>query len=245
MVILSGTRKLFHILLFTIGITNLVQAQDDPTFRFTGVVFDADSLAPLFPVQYVLNDSMGGINFPDGAFAIRVKRGDRIQFRYVGFRSLDLIVSDTLDHPEYLVGIFMVRDTIFIEEVVIVPRFRSLRHEITTLGTDPDPEILNAKRNLQISAYQGLRNQPNEMDAEMNQAMVQQRYIQKAMDMGLISSDEILPITALLPLAYYMIKKIRETEESLPDITPMDISRIRELYKREGSRMVQDTIPGL
>lgn len=214
----------------------------DTSYQINGVVLDRDSLLPLFPVHVTLNGDPVNITDTQGRFAVGVKQGDTLRFSYVGYKDFQYILSESLVQKEYLAGIFMARDTITIREVVIIPRFVNLRNQMLSMKPENNPEMENAIRNLQISAYQGLVTISNEMDAEMNQDMVQQRYLQKAFDRGLVPTDQTLPITALIPLAYMMIKELRgNTSKPEIHITPLDIEKIKQLYLKQSSRIVPDT----
>ena len=72
-------------------------------------------------------------------------------------------MSDSLQKDDYLVGIFMVRDTIQLAEVLVVPRFLK--------EFKMDPGLINARNNMNQAIYAASR-PVKEMDREMNQKMV-------------------------------------------------------------------------
>lgn len=234
--------------ILTILINNLIifncysQTITEPVFVFTGVVMDKDSLAPLHQAHYFLNNSLGGLTDQEGRFAVNVRSGDRLRFTYVGYRDVIYTVPGELKEDDYLAGIFMSRDTVTLKRVVIVPRIRNLRMEMVTTRPEEDPAMENAIRNVRLSAYLGLVKVPREMDAEMNQDIVQQRYIQRAYDRGLIPSDQYLPITAVIPFTYAVIRALNNPREG-PEIqlNPADVDRIKKLYLQEVERMKADT----
>ena len=91
-----------------------------------------------------------------GRFVIPTLVNDTIVFSYVGYKDVVVIVSDTLERNDYLVAVFMPRDTILLDEVVILPRLGSLKSEITALSARKDIDQVNAVNNLNMAAFTGI-----------------------------------------------------------------------------------------
>jgi len=229
----------------------LLQAQDTTRIPIiiSGVVFDQDSLTPLPNAHYRLDrrNLAGSTNF-QGRFRAIVEPHDTLRFTHVGYKDSYYIISDTLFPGEYLVGIFMDPDTILLEEVVVLPRFRNLRQQIMALEVPPDPALANARRNLEVSTYQGLTGEGIPWDAEMSQQIQSFRMQQAAMNLGMISPNQMVGINfiAVIP---YLLFKLGTQEDHGHDkeifIAPEEYNFLLEQYRQslyQGRTTKKDTI---
>lgn len=138
------------------------QNTDDRNIFVTGVICDRDSVRPLPDAIYRLGREVRGVD-KQGRFSVHVKVGDTLYFSHIGFEPVKVIVSDSLQTDDYLLGIFMVRDTIQLAEVLVLPRFLK--------EFKMDPGLVNARNNMNQAIYAASR-PVKEMDREMNQKMV-------------------------------------------------------------------------
>ncbi len=83
---------------------------------------EGDSLFSLPFAKYKVNDKTGYVSNEEGQFSFWAKSGDIVTFSYVGFKPLYVSINDTLANDNYLMGIFLSRDTIELSEVVIIPQ---------------------------------------------------------------------------------------------------------------------------
>lgn len=184
------------------------QVTDYKPVQLTGFVIDRQTREPLVNTHYIINNRRGGVVDASGRFTIPGVVNDTIVFSYVGYEDVVLIVSDTLQRDHYLVGIFMPRDTILLDEVVILPRLGNLRSEITALATTRDIDQVHAVNNLNMAAYTGISRNIEWSDPEAQYRYVSNMIKARAMAQGLVPSDEIVAINLALGLpflfAYYL-----------------------------------------
>lgn len=109
---------------------------------------------------------------------MHVKVGDTLYFSHIGFESVRVVVSDTLKKDDYLLGIFMVRDTIELAEVMVLPRFFMEEFKM-------DANLINARNNMNQAVYAASR-PVKEMDREMNQKMVINDFARRVEMKGMV-----------------------------------------------------------
>ena len=182
--------------------------------KISGVVFDGDSLTPLPNTHYRIdNRNLAGATNMQGRFKVRININDTLKFTYVGYKEFYFVIGDTLHPGEYLVGIAMSRDTILMNEVVILPRRRDLRQEFIGIQPEPDSELENARRNLKISTYQGVSGKGVKWDSDLSFEWQTKRMELEALNRGMIPPDQMIAINFLVGIPY-LIYMVRENEES-------------------------------
>jgi hypothetical protein len=113
----------------------------------------------------------------------------------------------------YLVGIFMTRDTIRLQEIVIFPRLRNLRQEITSFRNRGDFQNDIAKQNLDIATYQGLKSVPDLTDPEIQYNYQASKIKMDAIERGGIPSDKIVSVSVFTGVALIMSLLLEDKSE--------------------------------
>jgi hypothetical protein len=109
----------------------------------------------LQPVQYahivILNKNRGTISDMHGMFSFVVEPRDTVTFTAVGFKRVALVIPDTLTRYHLSVDIYMETDTIWIEEVIILPwkTYEEFREAFLSLEL-PDNDLKRAYRNIAL-----------------------------------------------------------------------------------------------
>jgi hypothetical protein len=220
--------KLLHNLQITVGFTlvfftffsyNLSgQSGRSASIKISGVVFESDSLIPLPNAHFqVLNENMAGLTNQLGRFEIFVPSGDTLMFTYVGYKDTYFEVKDTLNTGDYVVGVFMSRDTIQIREVVVYPRRRDLRQDFMSIKVDQDLQLDNAKRNIIISSNQGISGKQVLWDSDEAYKMISRKRKMDAMNQGMIAPDQMVGISFLVLIPYAIYKLSHPDEKMSPD----------------------------
>jgi hypothetical protein len=151
----------------------------------------------------------------------------------LGYKSATLYISDTLRGNEFIAGIYMHSDTLQIGEIVIVPRLRTLKSDLLNPRTESDPQIENAKYNLEVSSYQGKITQGRLGDPASNYEYLRQRYREEAYSKGQIPSDRIVGISPLmlLPAAYLLMNGFPDKPPPLqPRLSDQELRLIYRKY---------------
>ena len=136
---------------------------------FRGVIMEGDSLFSLPYAKYIINNKIGYTANEGGQFSFWAKSGDMVHFSYVGFKDLYVQVHDSLSNNNYLMGVFLSRDTIELSEVVIIPQIvnpNAVARNMPLISTKDD---IVAQNNVAMSTYQAKTQPIKEWDAEMNQ----------------------------------------------------------------------------
>ena len=192
------------ILLFFIPLILTAQQQNERYLNFSGVVMNSDSLKPIENVYYSLNGRLSGISDSGGGFSIYTRIGDTLSFSHIGYRTNMFNVSDSLQLDSYLVGIFMTQDTIRLQEIVIYPRLRNLRQEMSNFRGGRDFQNDIAKQNLDIATYQGLASTPDLTDPEIQYNFQTSKIKMDAIERGGIPSNKIVSVNVYTGVALIM-----------------------------------------
>jgi len=121
------------------------KSQEPFAVQFSGVVVTQDEFSgeaiPLpYTNIYVKGTSRGTISGLDGFFSIVALRGDTIRFSFVGYKTVDYVIPDTLTSHFYSVYQIMTRDDVLLPETVIYPwpRKQFFKQELLTMNIEDD-----------------------------------------------------------------------------------------------------------
>ena len=170
--------KLYYLtLFFTFIFINLFgQFSKNEAFavQFSGVVVTQDEKTgeaiPLpYTNIYVKGTSRGTIAGMDGFFSIVALKGDTIRFSYLGFKTVDFVIPDTLSIHFYSVYQIMSQDDILLPETVIYPWPRKEFFKQELLALDISNELRKqAEENL---AEKVIREMIKEVPFDGNEAV--------------------------------------------------------------------------
>jgi hypothetical protein len=144
-----------------------------------------------------------------------------------------MIISDTLSGKEFIAGVYMNSDTLEIGEVIIVPRFSTLKSEILNSPSRTPATMDNAKYNVAVSAYAGKNSISSMNDPASNYDMLRQRQKVDAFEKGGIPSDKILGFSPfmLIPAAYLLVHGLPEKPAAYkPEITSKELEDLNKRY---------------
>lgn len=199
---------------------------------FRGIVLDASSKAHLSSSQILINRSRSAISAEDGTFSFYALKKDTIIFSMLGYKPASLIVNDTLSGTEFLTGVYLETDTLFIGEVIIVPKLTNLKAEMMNPKINPDTRLDNARSNISVASYQGRISQGKMGDPTTNYEVLRQQQKIDAFEKGGIPSDKMVGISPLLllPAAYLLIHGPPEIPS--PPKAQISSKDLEELQKR-------------
>jgi hypothetical protein len=174
--------KMSRFLLITIislSICCLGQSQPEKLIQLSGTIRN-EFLQPIqFAHIVILNKNRGTISDLRGMFSFVVEPHDTVSFTAVGFKRVALIIPDTLTRYHLPVDIYMETDTIWIEEVIILPwkTYEEFREAFLNLEL-PDNDLKRAYRNIALIKTQ-MYIASDKPDPEMNyQYMLKEQYNQ-------------------------------------------------------------------
>ena len=221
-----------YILLLSVFVSLSTLAQTD-TLTFTGVVFNRLTLEQLNEAIYIKNGSTYGVS--EGRFNIKSVKGDTIVFSHLGFKDLIVVLEDTLANKEYLMGIYLSPEPTLLSEVIIVPRYYSLKALVASDPVKQSRDQANAERNLKLAAYQGLKPQ-EKMDYEMNQKMTLHKHRMDVEYKTMINPDQMVGVNFVnvVPDTKAWMEGLRDKGLSLDlgSITTVEeVSYLQRLFK--------------
>jgi hypothetical protein len=167
------------IIIISLLICSLAQSQPEKLIQLSGVV-KSEYLQPIqFAHIVIKNKNRGTISDMRGMFSFVVEPKDTVLFTAVGFKRVALVIPDTLTRYHLPVDIYMETDTIWIEEVIILPwkTYEEFREAFLSLEL-PDNDLKRAYRNIALIKTQ-MYMASNKPDPEMNyQYMLKEQYNQ-------------------------------------------------------------------
>ncbi len=199
---------------------------------FHGLVADAVTMEPLAG-SHIRTNSEYSVSKSDGTFSFYVNRNDTVVFSRIGYKTAQLIISDTLSGKEYLAGVYLNPDTISIGEVIIFPRLTNLKSELFNKREETKTEMENAKFNVAVSAYAGRNFSGSLGDPTANYELLRQKQRINAYEKGGIQSDKMLELNpfTLLPAAYMLIHGSSEKPDPFkPELTDSEVNQINARY---------------
>lgn len=116
---------LFFFAFFSILVSSNAQTdQDSKLIQFSGMVLDG-SEEQLYPIPYVnvavKEKARGTYTDFKGFFSIVVEKGDIIAFSAVGYKTVEVVIPDSLDESRYSLVQLLSQDTFNLPETVVFP----------------------------------------------------------------------------------------------------------------------------
>jgi len=164
--------------IFFLTITGFLTAQQnrdrDFAIQFSGVVVTEDeNTGDVIPLPYtnisIKGTSRGTISALDGFFSLVALRGDTIVFSYLGYRTVEYVLPDSLDRHYYSYYQIMSKNDILLPEAVIYPWPSREHFKQEFLAMDVNEELQKkARENL---AEEVLRKMISEVPGDANEAI--------------------------------------------------------------------------
>ncbi|NOU60210.1 carboxypeptidase-like regulatory domain-containing protein [Marinifilum caeruleilacunae] len=198
---------------------------------FTGAVMDQEELAPLPYAHYKVNNKKAGTSNAFGRFSFWVNAGDTIQYSYVGYQNVQVVVSDSLTQDSYLFGVFMAKDTVALQEVLILPRFGDFKQAFISAKVNT-PEYVRAKNNVNSATYEALTKRPEKMDAKANTDLLIQQHVIENEHKAMVPQEMVAGVSTLRTLPE--VKRIqRKRKMKIPDnlVTDKEITTLKQMYR--------------
>ncbi|PCH69944.1 MAG: hypothetical protein COC06_06375 [Bacteroidales bacterium] len=216
--------------LFIVEDLNAQKIRTDSIF-FTGAVMDQEELSPLPYSHFRVNKKRAGTTNSFGRFSFWVNSGDTIQYSFVGYHDVKIIVSDSLKQDSYLFGVFMAKDTISLREVLILPRFGDFREAFINAKVNT-PEYVRAKNNINSATYEALTKAPEKMDAKANTDMLVKRHVVMNEHHVMVPPDMMVGVSVARTLPEVQRMK-RKRQLKIPDnlVTDKEITILKQMYK--------------
>lgn len=100
------------------------QESKEDLIQFTGMVLDGSN-QELYPIPYaniyIKDKGRGTYSDFKGFFSIVVEKGDNVVFSAIGFRTIEIVIPDTLTDDRYSLVQLMSQDTVNLPITVVFP----------------------------------------------------------------------------------------------------------------------------
>ena len=137
-----------------------LQAQKSEYIQFSGMVKNEDQEAIPFVHIVLKNSSRGSVCDKRGMFSIIVEKNDTLIFSSVGYKRTEIVIPDWIRTTYYSQDVIMQKDTIKIDEVVILPwkTYEEFKQAFVEFEV-PENDLYNAQRNFELIQIQALYSQ--------------------------------------------------------------------------------------
>ncbi|MDE5420687.1 carboxypeptidase-like regulatory domain-containing protein [Ancylomarina sp. DW003] len=198
---------------------------------FTGAVMDQVDLKTLPYAHFSINKKQGGITNEYGRFSIWVSSGDTINYSYVGYNDVKVVVSDSLQQDDYLFGVFLAKDTIALQEVLILPRFGDFKEAFMNAKVNT-PEYVRAKNNVNSATYEALTTRPTKMDAKANTDLLIRNHVVAIENKTMVPTEMTAGVSTTRTLPELKRLK-RKRKMKIPDamVTDEEIKILQQMYR--------------
>jgi len=198
---------------------------------FTGAVMDQAELKALPYAHFRVNKKRGGTTNEYGRFSFWVNSGDTIQYSYVGYNDVRIIVNDSLKQENYLFGVFLSKDTITLQEVLILPRFGDFKEAFINAKVNT-PEYVRAKNNINSATYEALTRRPTKMDAKANTDMLVKQHTILNEHQAMVPTEMVTGVSTSATLPELQRFK-RKRKLNIPDamVTDNEIKILQQMYR--------------
>ena len=211
--------------------------QVSDSIRLSGMVLDKDSLEVL-PFAKYSYENKSFVTNENGEFYFWAHDGDVIRFSYVGYKDTYVQIHDSLHQRNYIVGVFLPKDTVELSEVIVIPRYQQLLLEAKYMPLKVNPAYQNAAHNVEQATRSALSSMPERMDAEENKQMVIQEQTMKTVYKTQVPPDMIFGIHTdrLIPYIMYLSNKkkmkVKEAGEGTR-LTKEEANFLLNMYKKK------------
>ena len=214
---------LFFFIFFCLGVQG--QSQDKGNVFVTGVVCDRDSIRPLPEAIFRLGKEVRGVD-KQGRFSLSVQVGDTLRFSHIGYVPMQVVIPDSLRENDFLLGVFMVRDTVLLSEVLILPRFLTGDYKSNAF-------LMNAQNNLN-QAIHAASKPVKAMDQEMNRRMMIEDFARKVEMKGMVDVKLGIGTQSITALQGLMRARRQAERGKVINIEEIDL-----LKKKEKNRITK------
>ena len=190
----------FIILLIGLVYFDVVSAQfgDSTKISFSGIIYDSQALkTPLSQVNIFKTNLLGTSSSLDGNFFIDVKANDTLTFSHVGFHSITITIPDSLTSGSLVAKLFLVSDTISLEQVYIssLKDFDNFKSQFLNMEVQPNKELLNAQNNINLSVYEARTTTESTTEDKLEASL--QKEAEKSIYFGQIPADNIIDFVSI------------------------------------------------
>ncbi len=213
----------------------MAQTPQEEALFFTGAVMDSKKLTALPYASFQINNKESGNADVSGKFSFKVHVGDTIHYSFVGYRDIHVVIHDSLKQKAYLFGVFMTRDTIALEEVVILPRFNNFKDAFIHSNINT-PEYVRATNNVNSAVYQALTTRltpETKLDAKANTDMLLRTHTVEIEYKGMVSPQQMVGVSTMRTIPE--IKRLRR-KRKLKIPTNIITDKEIKLLKRMGQK---------
>ena len=164
-------RVFYSIFILLCGVGLWAQEQESDVIQFSGLVLDGtyEDLLPVpFANVFIRESSRGTYSDFNGFFSIVAKKGQKVEFSAVGYKTVEFVIPDTLEGTRYSMVQLMTKDTLNLPEAVIFPWPSRENLRLEFLAMDVESEMQRrAMENLSTDKLLEMRNKVG-MDANEN-----------------------------------------------------------------------------
>jgi hypothetical protein len=190
------------------------QFADTTKISFTGIIYDSDALkSPLGQVSISKSNLLGTSSNSLGEFLLDVQANETLTFSHVGFHSITITIPDSLKEGNLVAKLFLVNDTISLEQVYItsLKDFNSFKNQFLGMDVEPNRELSNAQNNINLSVYEARTTSVSTTEDKLEASL--QKEAEKTIYFGQIPPDNMVNFVSVAAGLISMIPNKKEKDD--------------------------------
>ncbi len=145
----------------------IVPVKSHKSVFITGIAFDSQTKEPLSRANFSINHQSTLATNETGRFSFYGFPNDTVVFTYLGHQPTMVVVPDTLNSQEYVMGVFMKEQSVKLAEIIILRRINASSIMIKPVQTDQNTMNI-AQSNVNKAVVEGLTRAPKVYNSDMN-----------------------------------------------------------------------------
>jgi hypothetical protein len=194
------------------------QLGDRVNVSFSGIIYNSQALKkPLGQVNISKTNLLGTSSNSVGEFFMDVKANDTITFSHVGFHPITITIPDSLKQGELIAKLFLVNDTISLEQVYVASLrdFNSFKKQFLGMDVVPNQALNNAQNNIKLAIYEARTTTESTTEDKLERSL--QKEAEKSIYYGQIPPDHMINFVSVAAGLISMLPTKKEKDNFYKD----------------------------
>ena len=194
------------------------QLGDRAKLSFSGIIYNSQALkTPLGQVHISKTNALGTSSNAVGEFLMAVKANDTLTFSHVGFHPITITIPDSLQQGQLVAKLFLVNDTITLEQVYVASLrdFNSFKKQFLGMDVVPNQELNNAQNNIQLAIYEARTSTESTTEDKLERSL--QKEAEKSIYPGQIPPEHMLNFVSVAAGLISMLPTKKEKDNFYQD----------------------------
>lgn len=190
------------------------QVKDTTKLTFSGIIYNSQNLkTPLSQVNISKTNLLGTSSNVGGEFFLDVKPNDTLTFTHIGFHPITITIADSLKNGNLVAKLFLVNDTVNLEQVYIssLKDFDAFKNQFLGMEVQPNKDLTNAQNNINLSVYEAKAFSESTTEDKLEASL--QKEANKSIYFGQLPPDNMVNFVSVAAGLISMIPDKKERDD--------------------------------